>query len=335
MPLTSKPVLSLKFAFLLLITSAFLPSLSAAQISPAAPPHRVVIRAGRVLDVRSGNMLSNQAIEIEGDKIVRVGSSTDTKIPSNTETIDLPNATVLPGLIDSHTHLTFDPKDLGYESLGISIPREALIGARNARVTLEAGFTTVRNVGAGGYSDIALRDAINDGDVPGPRILASGPPLGITGGHCDDNRLAPQYHAVELGVADGVDAVRHKVRENIKYSSDVIKICATGSRVERRPERLAVHPRGNESNRRGSASPRPQGCRPCARSGRRHMGWRRVWTDRARPLDERQPVAIEEERHLPCPDVVPDGLEPRTWQRNAPDYIVKRCNRSQPSDRPM
>jgi imidazolonepropionase-like amidohydrolase len=228
MLLTSKPVLSLKFASFLVIASALLQPLSATQAGPAVPPHRIVIRPGRVLDVKSGKMLTNQAIVIEGDKIVSIGVSIETKIPSNTEIIDLPNATVLPGLIDSHTHLTFDPKDLGYESLGISIPREALIGARNARVTLEAGFTTVRNVGAGGYSDIALRDAINDGDVPGPRIVASGPALGITGGHCDDNRLAPQYHATELGVADGVDAVRHKVRENIKYGADVIKICATG-----------------------------------------------------------------------------------------------------------
>jgi imidazolonepropionase-like amidohydrolase len=228
MLLTSKPVLSLKFVSLLLITMAFLPLLSAAQASPAAPPHRVVIRAGRVLDVKAGNTLTNQAIVIEGDKIVSIGAASDAKTDSSTQVVDLPNATVLPGLIDAHTHLTGDPKDLGYESLAISFPREALTGAKNARVTLEAGFTTVRNVGAGGYSDIALRDAINDGDVPGPRIVASGPPLGITGGHCDDNRLAPEFHAVELGVADGVDAVRHKVRENIKYGADVIKICATG-----------------------------------------------------------------------------------------------------------
>jgi imidazolonepropionase-like amidohydrolase len=228
MLLTPRPVRSLKFVSLFLITLVFLPLLSAAQASPAAPPHRVVIHAGHLLDVKSGNTLTNQTIVIEGDKIVSIGASSDAKPDANTQVIELPNATVLPGLIDSHTHLTGDPKDLGYESLGISFPREALTGAKNARVTLEAGFTTVRNVGAGGYSDIALRDAINDGDVPGPRILASGPPLGITGGHCDDNRLAPQYHDVELGVADGVDAVRHKVRENIKYGADVIKICATG-----------------------------------------------------------------------------------------------------------
>jgi imidazolonepropionase-like amidohydrolase len=197
-----------------------------AQTSPA--PHRVVVRAGRLLDVKTGNVLTGQAITIEGDKIVSVGPAADLKSGPGTDVIDLPNATVLPGLIDAHTHLTFDPKNLGYEGLGISYPREALTGAHNARITLEAGFTTVRNVGAGGYSDIALRDAINDHDVPGPRIVASGPALGITGGHCDNNLLAPQYHETEIGVADGVDAVRHKVRENIKYGADVIKICATG-----------------------------------------------------------------------------------------------------------
>jgi imidazolonepropionase-like amidohydrolase len=189
---------------------------------------RVVVRAGHILDVKTGTMLTGQAIVIEGDKIVSVGPAADAKLSPATQTIDLPNATVLPGLIDAHTHLTFDPANLGYEGLGISYPREALIGARNARVTLEAGFTTVRNVGAGGYSDVALRDAINAGDVPGPRMLVSGPAMGITGGHCDDNLLAPQFHATELGVADGVDAVRHKVRENIKYGADLIKICATG-----------------------------------------------------------------------------------------------------------
>jgi imidazolonepropionase-like amidohydrolase len=189
---------------------------------------RVVVRAGHILDVKTGNMLSGQAIVIEGDKIVSIGPVADAKLSPATQTIDLPNATILPGLIDAHTHLTFDPANLGYEGLGISYPREALIGARNARVTLEAGFTTVRNVGAGGYSDVALRDAINAGDVPGPRMLVSGPAMGITGGHCDDNLLAPQFHATELGVADGVDAVRHKVRENIKYGADLIKICATG-----------------------------------------------------------------------------------------------------------
>jgi len=229
MSLASRLVRARKFVSLVLVLAAVsLSLLCAAQSAPATASHRVIIHAGRVLDVKSGNMLTHQTIVIEGDSIVSVGAGSEAKPDSNTQVIELPNATVLPGLIDSHTHLTGDPKNLGYEGLGISFPREALIGAKNARITLEAGFTTVRNVGAGGYSDIALRDAINDGDVPGPHILASGPPMGITGGHCDDNLLAPQFHEVELGVADGIDAVRHKVRENIKYGADVIKICATG-----------------------------------------------------------------------------------------------------------
>jgi imidazolonepropionase-like amidohydrolase len=110
----------------------------------------------------------------------------------------------------------------------MSYPRSALLGARNALITLEAGFTTVRNVAADGYSDIALRDAINAGDVPGPRMLASGPALSITGGHGDQNYLGPQFAFTNDGVADGVAAVMKQVRENIKYGADVIKIMATG-----------------------------------------------------------------------------------------------------------
>jgi imidazolonepropionase-like amidohydrolase len=187
---------------------------------------RVVIRAGHLLDVKSGKMLSDQAIVIEGDNIVGVGPASATPAVDAT-TINLPNATVLPGLIDAHTHLTFNPS-FGYEMLGISIPREALIGAHNARVTLEAGFTTVRNVGARGYTDVALRDAINAGDVPGPRMLVSGPALSITGGHCDNDLLPYEYHATSDGVADGVENVQRKTREIIKYGADLIKVCATG-----------------------------------------------------------------------------------------------------------
>ena len=130
----------------------------------------------------------NQVILIQGDKIVSVSSDTQAPAGAQMQVIDLPNATVLPGLIDAHTHLTMTT-NFGYSRLAISIPREALNGARNARVTLDAGFTTVRNVGASGFTDVALRDAINAGDVPGPRMLVSGPALSITGGHCDNNLL--------------------------------------------------------------------------------------------------------------------------------------------------
>ncbi|MGD0990502.1 MAG: amidohydrolase family protein [Candidatus Sulfotelmatobacter sp.] len=192
----------------------------------------VAIHAGHVLDVKTGKMLSDQMIVIADGKIVSVGEAAAAKAPADALRIELPNATILPGLIDAHTHLTFDPT-FGYERLAISIPRETLTGAKNARLTLQAGFTTVRNVGADGYSDVALRDAINAGDVPGPRMLVSGPALSITGGHCDNNLLPYEYHATEGGVADGIAAVQHKVRENIKYGSDLIKVCATGGVLSR------------------------------------------------------------------------------------------------------
>jgi imidazolonepropionase-like amidohydrolase len=194
--------------------------------APAAK--RTVIRAGHVLNVRTGELKANQAIVIEGDKISKIAPSSEVVAAAGDTTIDLPDATALPGLIDMHTHLTFELSSLSYEGLKISTAREALHGARNARRTLEAGFTTVRNVGAKDYADIALRDAINDGDVIGPRIVASGPALGITGGHCDENLLPPAFHFEGGGVADGVEAVQHKVREVIKYGAEVIKICATG-----------------------------------------------------------------------------------------------------------
>src|SRR5579864_3269423 len=191
----------------------------------AQTPHRIALHAGHVLDVKTGKLLDNQTVIIEDGKIVSIGASTDAK--SDATRIDLPNATILPGLIDAHTHLTMEPR-FGYDRLAISAPREALIGAKNARVTLLAGFTAVRNVGARDFTDVALRDAINAGDIPGPRLLVSGPALSITGGQCDNNMLPFEYHATSDGVADGIAAVQHKVRENIKYGSDLIKVCATG-----------------------------------------------------------------------------------------------------------
>ncbi len=205
---------------LLLVPAAFLAQSPAKEI--------VLIKAGRLVDVRAGRVLRDQAILIEGDRITRVGPAQSVQAPAGSRVIDLSSATVLPGLIDCHTHLTSDPGHNGYEALGISIPREALYGAKNAKLTLEAGFTTVRNVGASGYSDIALRDAINADDVPGPRIDAAGPPIGVTGGHCDESLLAPEFHHQGDGVADGVPALMQKTREIAKYGADCIKICASG-----------------------------------------------------------------------------------------------------------
>ena len=206
---------------------AFLVATFCLATAIAQTPHHVAVHAGHLLDVKSGKTLVDQILVIEDGKIISSGAAVDARIPADAVQIDLTSATVLPGLIDAHTHLTMDPH-FGYETLAISVPRETLIGAKNARLTLLAGFTTVRNVGASGFSDVALRDAINAGDVPGPRMLVSGPALGITGGHCDNDMLPFEYHAVGDGVADGIAAVQHKVRENIKYGADLIKVCATG-----------------------------------------------------------------------------------------------------------
>jgi imidazolonepropionase-like amidohydrolase len=192
------------------------------------PAQTVYIRAGRLIDVQAQRVLTDQIIAVEGERIVSVSPAAATTMPAGSKVIDLSGATVMPGLVDTHTHLTSDPTISPFESYHISAPRAALIGAMNARRTLLAGFTVARNVGAGGYADIALRDAIDRGDVPGPRVFASGPSLGITGGHCDDNHLAPEYGRVEEGVADGVDGVRTVVRRNIKFGADLIKYCGTG-----------------------------------------------------------------------------------------------------------
>ena len=215
-------------AIIMALASLGLSQTAADKATTQEPLKRVLVRAGHLLDVKTGKILDNQAILIEGDKVVSVGPAPGNQATSGAITINLPNATVLPGLIDAHTHLTGDPKNIGYPSLGISVPRHALTGAKNARLTLQAGFTTVRNVGAPGYSDVTLRDAINAGDIPGPRMLVSGPALSITGGHCDNNLLPYEYHATSDGAADGIEAVQHKVREIIKYGADLIKICATG-----------------------------------------------------------------------------------------------------------
>lgn len=200
----------------------------AVELCAATLPGVTAVRCGKLLDVRKGEVQTNAVVLVVNGKISQVGPASTLAIPSEASTIDLAAATCAPGLIDVHTHITSDPRDSGYKRLGISVPRSTVIGVRNARTTLLAGFTTIRDVGAKGYSDIAVRDGIAAGEIEGPRMLVSGPALGITGGHCDENLLAPEYHAVGAGVADGPWPARAKVREVVKYGADVIKICASG-----------------------------------------------------------------------------------------------------------
>jgi imidazolonepropionase-like amidohydrolase len=201
---------------------------AAAQDAPPATDCSIGVKAGRLVDPERGVVLRNQVIRIAAERVVAVAAGSEATLRGCKRVVDLSQATVLPGLIDTHTHLTSDPTILRYERLGLSIPRLALIGAANARRTLEAGFTTVRNLGADGYADVALRDAINAGDVPGPRLVVSGPGIGITGGHCGSNLLAPEFRQTSLGTADGPDEVRRAVRQNVRYGADVIKYCGTG-----------------------------------------------------------------------------------------------------------
>lgn len=202
-----------------------------AEVTAQAGGDRVLaVRAGRLVDVAAGRVLENVTIVIRGDRIEAVGPTV--RAPSGAQVIDLSEHTVLPGLIDMHTHITSDPSG-GYsdQELHRWPGYAAIVGVKNARKTLMAGFTTIRNVGAGEWSDIALRDAIRDGLVPGPRIFSAANSLGITGGHCDTNGYRPDLRVEPgpaEGIANGVDEVMKAVRYQIKYGADAIKICATG-----------------------------------------------------------------------------------------------------------
>jgi imidazolonepropionase-like amidohydrolase len=199
-----------------------------AQQSGAPAAKRTLVRAGHVLDVKTGKLADAQTIVVVGDTIQSIAPTASVTAQAGDAVIDLGGMTVMPGLIDVHTHLTMNPDFDPYRELTSTSAKEAINGVVNAKATLMAGFTSVRNVGASGFVDVDLRDAVNAGQVPGPHMLVSGPLLGITGGHCDENLLPIQYHLVGDGVADGISEVQHQVRQNIKYGADLIKICATG-----------------------------------------------------------------------------------------------------------
>jgi imidazolonepropionase-like amidohydrolase len=211
----------MSFSRLLVLTMALTAAVFAQQ-------GRTLIRAGHVLNVRTGAEPADQTVVVSGDRISAIAPTESTPAQPGDREIDLRGMTVMPGLIDVHTHLTFSTDFDPYTRLSTDPVREALNGVRFAKITLEAGFTSVRNVGAMGYSDVALRDYINAGYIPGPHMQVSGPPLSITGGHCDNNFLPFDFHSTADGVADGIAAVQQKVRQNIKYGADLIKVCATG-----------------------------------------------------------------------------------------------------------
>lgn len=204
--------------------------LSTALLAQTPQPQVIVLRADRLVLGTTAPAIPNAAVVVRGDTIVAAGPSSQVTVPAGARVIELGNRTLMPGLMDMHDHITGEPGDGGDSAvLKETAGHAAIYGVLNAKKTLEAGFTTVRNVGALGYADVALRDAINRGLVPGPRMYIATRGLGITGGHADINGWSPEIHLPGVAqIVDGVDDVRRVVREQIKAGADHIKVTASG-----------------------------------------------------------------------------------------------------------
>lgn len=198
-----------------------------------------VVTADRYLDVTTGRYVESPAIFIGDDgRIQSIANAATVQIPAGTTRIDLPGRTLLPGLIDMHVHLD-SPADIGgYRGLEFTDSFWAATAVGNAKAMLDAGFTTVRNVGSGNRNDVGLKQAIDNGYAVGPRIVPAGYALGATGGHCDSTFLPPSLEKAEKeeGVGDGPEELRHQVRRQRKFGAEVIKICATGGVFSRNTE---------------------------------------------------------------------------------------------------
>lgn len=186
-----------------------------------------VITAERMLDVRTGTIVTNPAIYVENGRITAIRKIADVA-KEGVVIISLGNKTILPGLIDMHVHLDANPTYGGYSSLQFTDQFFTVQGVSNAKAMLDAGFTTVRNVGSDNYSDVAYKQAIDEGLIAGPRIIPATYSLGATGGHCDQTFLPPSFNAKSPAVGDGPAELRKRVREMRKYGAEVIKVCATG-----------------------------------------------------------------------------------------------------------
>ena len=215
-------------AFLILATT------SRAAAQAPTPPPATVLKAARIFDGRSDTWVSGGTVVVEGSRIVAVGANLP--VPAGATVIDLGDATLLPGFIDSHTHLTGEAGDSYVQDFFDGLRRPAteqvFYGSLHARRVLEAGFTTVRDVGSEKDLDVGLRNAINAGLTPGPRMLVARYALGATGGHCDNTGFPPGTFGAEPGlekaILHGADEGRQAVRLDVKYGADVIKMCASG-----------------------------------------------------------------------------------------------------------
>jgi len=187
----------------------------------------VAVAADRLLDVTSGKYVEKPLVVITDGRIAAVERQGEA-VPAGAERVDLPGVTLTPGLIDMHVHMTSSPLFGGYTYLQFTDSFWPVLATRHAKATLEAGFTTVRNVGAENYDDVGLRQAIEEGFVEGPRMITAGYAIGSTGGHCDSTFFPPSMNQKEPSVVDSPDQGRQMVRQMHKYGATVIKICATG-----------------------------------------------------------------------------------------------------------
>ncbi|WP_439491205.1 Xaa-Pro dipeptidase [Blastomonas fulva] len=219
-----------------LISAALAASALTVTASAQEAQKRTVITAAKMIDVATGRTTEFPAIFTENGRITSIADARTVRWGSDVTHIDLSGKTLLPGLIDMHVHLDSSPTYGGYNSLQFTDRFWSFVAASNARAMLDAGFTTVRNVGSEGYNDVALKQAIAEGWATGPRIVPAAHSIGATGGHCDQTYLPPSFGAKSPAVGDGPTELRQKVREQRKYGAEVIKVCATGGVFSRNTE---------------------------------------------------------------------------------------------------
>lgn len=210
-------------------------ALAAASATPVAAES--VITAARMIDVESGRVVEYPAIFVGDDgRITSIADARTVRWGANVRHVDLGNRTLLPGLIDMHVHLDGVPEIGGYSGLQYTDRFWTVLAARNARAMLDAGFTTIRNVGSDDLNDVGLKQAIDAGYAVGPRIVPAAYSLGATGGHCDETFLPPSMYSPPPSIGNGPDELRARVREIRRMGAEVIKVCATGGVFSRNTE---------------------------------------------------------------------------------------------------
>ena len=204
-----------------------LPTIGILFLANFALAETVVVTADHMVDVVAGRIVARPQVTITDGRITAVSGQDDLALPG-ARRIDLPGMTLLPGLIDMHVHLTGDPRFSGYRGLEFTDNFWTVVGVANAKRTLEAGFTTVRNVGSDNFDDVALKQGIEQGYVPGPRIVPATYAIGATGGHCDYTEFPPSIRTPSAAIVNGPEELRAMVRKLRKYGAEVIKFCGTG-----------------------------------------------------------------------------------------------------------